>query len=1103
MFHAKAQWKKTFSLLMIFLLLLSNVSFMQSVYAEETVSVEEAIENNEGMATVEGYIVGYVISGNNVTTDIDRFENTNIAIATDANETDIEKMLFVQITKDFRDQFGLASNPNIIGEKIIITGSLETYHTKSGLKNPTAISFADGTVEPEPPLEEGPVKIEEAHKNPTGNITVQGVVTAKLKNTIQIQDETGAIAVRPTNLDVSIGDEVTVQGNLAFYNKLLQLNDALLIEKHGKKDVVAEIVTGGKINDEIESQLITVKNVSLTKDQIGNGWVNYTASDGDGEFIVRDETDSLSLEIGETYDSITGIVIQFNDEFQIVPRSQDDIVANDNQVRPVYATPGAGSVPSGTEVALTTATDEATIYYTVDGTDPTETTGTEYTDPIMLEKDTTIKAIAYKDGFDESNITTFTYNVYDAERGLQIHDIQGPGHTSPYVNHVVEDIEGIVTYTYEIRGANYFHLQAEEDNYDGNKDTSEAIIVYTGRAENIDVGNKVKVTGEVDEYYIDGYDDKNETDLSVTQINARNDRGGMIEVIEDHVDLPTPITITSSDIPNQVIGKEGFNTFDREKNAMDYWESLEGMLVEIPPAKAVAPQEHGDLVVVTEEFETDTIHGGLLLEKDKPNAQFIQYKLYPNNNARNLKVKTGDVFTKDITGVVNYGFQNYKVYADLEDIEVAFEEGETEPKETILKQDRDKLSIAAYNVENFSANTSETSEEKAANIARAIVQDMHAPDIVGLIEMQDNNGMDSGPEDADASETFTRLIQVIEEAGGPTYDYVNINPIYNEDGGAPNSNIRVGFIYNKDRVSLVDGEIGTAEETVEYKNGELTLNPGRVGPNEAAFESSRKPLAAQFEFDGETFVAIANHLNSKRGDEAIFGQIQPPTLKSEPQRMEQAAILNNFMREIQEDNPDENIIVLGDMNDFEFSNPIEELKGDILTNLIDHVPAEKRYTYVFQGNSQVLDHILVSNNLAQHSEVDILHVNADFTPMHGRASDHDPVLAHIDLTKTDVETDEGDEEEQGTNGSGNNEEDDKSDGELSGDGAKEDTEQNDEDSNETYGIKDDIDGEVATNDDDHESELPNTATSMYTYLFIGIILTAAGITIVIIRRVKV
>src|SRR5699024_9292023 len=152
--------------------------------------------------------------------------------------------------------------------------------TKSGLKNPTAISFADGTVEPEPPLEEGPVKIEEAHKNPTGNITVQGVVTAKLKNTIQIQDKTGAIAIRPIDVDVASSDELTDQGNLAFYIKLLQLHDARLIEKHGKKDVVAEIVTGDKIKDEIESQLITVKDVALTKGQIGKGWVNYTASDG-------------------------------------------------------------------------------------------------------------------------------------------------------------------------------------------------------------------------------------------------------------------------------------------------------------------------------------------------------------------------------------------------------------------------------------------------------------------------------------------------------------------------------------------------------------------------------------------------------------------------------------------------------------------------------------------------------------------------------------------------------------------------------------------------------------------------------------------------------
>src|SRR5699024_1128262 len=131
-----------------------------------------------------------------------------------------------------------------------------------------------------------------------------------------------------------------------------------------------------------------------------------------------------------------------------------------------------------------------------------------YEEPIIAEEDMTIKAIAYKEGFEASNITTFEYNVYDAERGMQIHDIQGDGHESPYVGHLVKDVEGIVTYTYEIRGSNYFHLQAEEVNYDGNKDTSEAIIVYTGNVENVEVGNKVRVEGRVDEYYIDGYDDR-------------------------------------------------------------------------------------------------------------------------------------------------------------------------------------------------------------------------------------------------------------------------------------------------------------------------------------------------------------------------------------------------------------------------------------------------------------------------------------------------------------------------------------------------------------------------------------------------------------------
>ena len=62
-----------------------------------------------------------------------------------------------------------------------------------------------------------------------------------------------------------------------------------------------------------------------------------------------------------------------------------------------------------------------------------------------------------------------------------------------------------------------------------------------------------------------------------------------------------------------MIDNDGFTEFDPEEDAIDFWESIEGMLVEVGNVKAVAPQEHGDLITVLEDRETDTIHGGVLL----------------------------------------------------------------------------------------------------------------------------------------------------------------------------------------------------------------------------------------------------------------------------------------------------------------------------------------------------------------------------------------------------------------------------------------------------------------------------------------------------------
>lgn len=845
------------------------------------------------------------------------------------------------------------------------------------------------------------LSIAEARKQGTGIVTIKGIVTASLKNTFAVQDETGGIAIRPTSLDMQVGDEVTLEGTLKEFKGLLQLDPSTIVEKGQNVGAPApKEITGAEVNESNESLLVTVKNVELTA-VTESGWKNYTANDG-STFIVRDETGGFgSLAVGTTYESITGIVQQFDNDYQIIPRSEQDIVADSTTLKPATANPGAGTFVGAQNVTLSTPTAGAEIYYTLDGSEPTEKSS-KYDSPIMISKTTTIKAIVKAADGTVSEVATFNYTITDA---LQIHDIQGEGHTSPFDGQVVDGIQGVVTYTYTIGGGNYFHLQTPDELIDDNPKTSEAIIVYTGNKKPVVVGDLVNVTGTVGEYHIDGYNDtKKDTDLSVTQINARDDRGGVIVKVESNVELPAAVTIDASNLPSEFIDSDGLKVFNPEVDAIDFWESLEGMRVEVGNVKAVAPQEHGDLITVLEARKTDTIHGGVKLTEKNANPDRIQFKLFDNNAARDFEVATGDRFTGPIEGVVNYGYQNYKIYADYEYMRKKHVKGDTKPETTTIVKADDKLTIASYNLENFSNNEKETSNDKAQKLARAIVKDMQSPDIIGVTEVQDNNGSAAG--DAKADQSYQRLIDAIKTAGGPEYKYLNIDPLNNQDGGAPNANIRVGFLYNPERVTLPEGiEAGDATSAVAYKNGKLTLNPGRIDPMNPAFNRSRKPLAAQFNFQGEEVVVIVNHWNSKSGDTPLFGSKQPPVYGSEKQRKEIAKIVYNFVEEIKKDNPKANIVSVGDFNDYQFTESLKIHEGQHMTNMINHVDDNDRYTYLFQGNSQVLDHILVSNNLVNNTEIDILHINADFTDMAGRASDHDPVMVQIDLKGTgEVET---------------------------------------------------------------------------------------------------
>jgi hypothetical protein len=106
-------------------------------------------------------------------------------------------------------------------------------------------------------------------------------------------------------------------------------------------------------------------------------------------------------------------------------------------------------------------------------------------------------------------------------------------------------------------------------------------------------------------------------------------------------------------------------------------------------------------------------------------------------------------------------------------------------------------------------------------------------------------------------------------------------------------------------------------------------------------------------------------------------------------------VVNGFVADLLTRDPSANVIVLGDFNDFAFSAPLTALAGTVLTDLVASLPEGERYSYVFEGNSQTLDHILVSGQLAAGGpQFAFVHADAEFSDP-SRASDHDPALARF------------------------------------------------------------------------------------------------------------
>ncbi|MGG6817624.1 UNVERIFIED_CONTAM: endonuclease/exonuclease/phosphatase family protein [Streptococcus canis] len=565
---------------------------------------------------------------------------------------------------------------------------------------------------------------------------------------------------------------------------------------------------------------------------------------------------------------------------------------------------------------------------------------------------------------------------------VKIGDIQGTSHTSPLLKKAVTVEQVVVTY---LDDSTHFYVQDLKG--DGKVATSDGIRVFAKNAK-VQVGDVLTISGEVEEFFGRGYEERKQTDLTITQIVAKTvTKTGTAQV-------PAPLVLGKDRVaPANIIDNDGLHIFDPEEDAIDYWESMEGMLVAVDDAKILGPLKNKEIYVLP---GSSTRHlnnsGGVLLPANSYNTDVIPVLFKKGKQT----IKAGDSYKGRLAGPVSYSYGNYKVFVDDSKNMPDLMDGHLKPEKTNLQKDLSKLSIASYNIENFSANPSSTKDEKVKRIAESFIHDLNAPDIIGLIEVQDNNGpIDDGT--TDATQSAQRLIDAIKKLGGPTYRYVDIAPENNVDGGQPGGNIRTGFLYQPDRVSLSDKPKGGAKDALSWVNGELNLSVGRIDPTNAAWKDVRKSLAAEFSFQGHKVIVVANHLNSKRGDNALYGRVQPVTFKSEQRRHVLANMLAQFAKEGSKHQA--NIVMLGDFNDYEFTKTIQLIEEGGMANLVSRHDLADRYSYFYQGNNQTLDNMLVSRNLLGHYDFDMVHVNSPFMEAHGRASDHDPLLLQLSFKK--------------------------------------------------------------------------------------------------------
>jgi predicted extracellular nuclease len=561
-----------------------------------------------------------------------------------------------------------------------------------------------------------------------------------------------------------------------------------------------------------------------------------------------------------------------------------------------------------------------------------------------------------------------------------IHEIQGGGLQTPLLGHDVVTT-GVVT----SRKSNGFFAQTPDGDADADPATSQGIFVFTAVAPAPAVGDAVLIKGTAAEFF------------GLTQIEST--LSGDVTIAASGQPLPLPVTLTPS-----ILDPAG---------AVTQLERFEGMRVHAAGLRSVAPtNEFGEIHTVLTSVPRPMREPGIEISRPVPPDPVTGFLdcCIPrwDENPERIVIDsdgplgsaplwvTSHVGFAAITGPLDFTFGEFKLLPDA--LAPATPNMTSAP---VPERTPNEFTVAGFNIENFTSSNT-TQLRKAALAIRTVLR---APDVVGVVEVANLASLSALAAQINADAT---------SAGDddPAYDGRLIP-------ASPTATQNVGLLVKTSRVRI-DG-------LVQALAGETYPNPLTNQPETL---HDRPPLVLQATVLGEgghggPIVVVVTHLRSFIDIELLAGE----GVRVRAKRQAQAESIAALLQQLQEDHPGTPVMSVGDYNAFEFSDGYTDPLGTVMgtptpgdqvvvtgspdlvnpdfVNLTHGLPAPQRYTFVFEGTPQALDHVLV-NDVARGllQRYVVARANADF-PRHADAglstdplrpeasSDHDMPVAYF------------------------------------------------------------------------------------------------------------